>query len=243
MMIDLHCHLLPGIDDGAKTMDDALEMVRLAIENGIHKVVATPHITPGHYDNDIHSITDVFNRFSNTVKQHHLDFELAMAAEIRLDPNILVMFETDTLPYLGELDGMKVMLLEFPHETIPLGAFDMVKWLVRQGVLPVIAHPERNKSVIKDYKIIKPFVDSGCLLQITAASIQGIFGSAPKNTGKKLLKSGWVSIIASDAHNHTTRLPELEPGRRAAEKIVGEDQSWEMVKNMPAKISACHFQD
>ena len=153
------------------------------------------------------------------------------------------MVETKTLPLLGELDGMNIMLLEFPHDTLPPGALETVKWLLKRSVLPVIAHPERNKAVINDYKTIKPFVDAGCLLQITAASLQGTFGRSPKAIGKKLLKSGWVSLIASDAHNLSSRPPELEPGRRVAEKIVGERHSWAMVKDLPAKITACHFPD
>lgn len=241
-MIDLHCHLLPGIDDGAKTLDAALAMARHAIEHGIRKAVVTPHITPGRYDNDIHSITKAFNTFTHAVKQNHLKLELAMAAEIRLDPLILSMVETDTLPYLGELYGMKIMLLELPHSQIPPGALETVRWLMKHNIRPVIAHPERNKGVINDYKTIRPFVDAGCLLQITAASIQGSFGRPPKSIGKKLLKAGLVSIIASDAHNLASRPPEMEPGRRVAEKIVGEARSWEMVHDLPAVITACHFQ-
>lgn len=242
-MIDLHCHLLPGIDDGAKTMADALEMARIAIENGIHKIVVTPHITPGRYDNDIKSISDSFKKFTKALIQEDIELELAMAAEVRLDPLILNMVETDTLPLLGELDGMKIMLLEFPHSTMPPGALETVQWLIKKNIQPVIAHPERNKAVIKDYKIIKPFVDAGCLLQITAASMQGTFGRPPKSVGKKLLKLGWVSLIASDAHNLTTRPPQLEPGRRVAEKIVGESHSWAMVKDLPARITANRFKD
>ncbi len=242
-MIDLHCHLLPEIDDGAKTTDEALAMAELAVKNGIHTAVVTPHIMPGRYDNDIHSITEAFNHFSDLLKQQHIELELAMAAEVRLDPSILTMVESDTLPMLGELDGIQIMLLEFPHTSLPPGSLETVKWLIKHSVLPVIAHPERNKSVINNYKTIKPFVDAGCLLQITNASIQGTFGRPPESVGKKLLKSGWVSLIASDAHNLTTRPPELEPGRQIAEKIVGETHSWSMVKDLPAKITACHFQD
>lgn len=240
-MIDLHCHLLPGIDDGAKTLDDALSMARLAVENGIRKAVVTPHITPGRYDNDIKSIAASFNKFKQALIDHNIKLELAMAAEVRLDPIILSMVETDTLPLLGKADGMNIMLLEFPHSTLPPGALETVKWLIKKNIQPVIAHPERNKAVIKDFKMIKPFVDAGCLLQITAASMQGTFGRPPKSIGKKLLKTGWVSIIASDAHNLSTRPPEMEAGRRIVEKIVGEKESWTMVQDRPAQITACHF--
>jgi protein-tyrosine phosphatase len=242
-MIDLHCHFLPGIDDGAKTMDDALAMAKLAIENGIHKAVVTPHITPGRYDNDINTITEAFNQFTDALSKHNIELALAMAAEVRLDPLILSMVEKETLPLLGELDGMKIMLLEFPHSTLPPGALETVKWLIKNDICPVIAHPERNKSVISDYKKIKPFVDAGCLLQITAASMQGTFGRAPKSIGKKILKSGWVSLIASDAHNLSTRPPEMEPGRRVVEKIVGENKSLEMIQDLPSRITSGRFQD
>ena len=107
----------------------------------------------------------------------------------------------------------------------------------------MIAHPERNQAIVRKPGIIEPFVKSGCLLQITAGSLCGIFGSEPKKTAKKLLKKGWVNVIASDAHNNQKRKPEIEPGRKVAEKIVGETESWAMVRDRPQAYTRNKFGD
>ena len=240
-MIDIHCHLLPGIDDGPKTMEDSLNLCRIAVDNGITKAVATPHITPGRYDNTLESIAEVFNQFRSKLEQANIDLEVGVAAEVRLDPVILDMVKMDTMPFLGEFDGEPVMLLEFPHTHIPPGSGEHIAWLRKEGVLPIIAHPERNKDVMNKLSKIKPFVDAGCLLQVTAGSLAGVFGDIPRKRGIELLKKGWVTILASDAHNLRGRLPDIEQGRVVAEKIVGKEEAWNLVEHRPAQISAKHF--
>ena len=232
-MIDLHCHLLPGIDDGPKTSEEALELAQIASANGITHAIVTPHIIPGRYDNTLRSIKTVFSDYYRRVKQGNNPLQLGMAAEIRIDPVIKTMVETKSVPFLGEDNGFKIVLLEFPHDILPPGSIEMMEWLLKRNIRPMIAHPERNQAVVRKYSIIEPFVKSGCLLQITAGSLFGVFGSEPKKTARKLLKKGWVNIIASDAHNNHKRKPEIEPGRKVAEKIVGETESWAMVRDRP----------
>jgi len=105
----------------------------------------------------------------------------------------------------------------------------------------MIAHPERNGDVLQKLDKITPFVKAGCLLQLTAASLTGLFGDEEKKRGVQMLKKGWVTILASDAHNLRARLPELEPGRLIAESYLGKEESWNLVKDRPAEISAIHF--
>ena len=240
-MIDLHCHLLPGIDDGPKTTDAALALCRRAVDNGILRAVTTPHIIPGRYDNDKASITNVWQELKQELAAADIPLELGMAAEVRLDPHVMEMIKADRVPFLGEYDGSPVLLLEFPHTHIPPGSTEFVKWLLKEGICPMIAHPERNGDVIDNLKKIEPFVKAGCLLQITAASLEGVFGPEEKKRGIQMLKKGWVTIIASDAHNLRGRLPRMEPGRKVAATVVGEARSWEMVKDIPAEIAAKHF--
>jgi len=240
-MIDLHCHLLPGIDDGPKTLEAALDLCRRVVANGILQAVTTPHIIPGRYDNDKASITQVWNDLKQELSAAGIALELGMAAEVRLDPVIMDMLKADRIPFLGEYDGAPVLLLEFPHTHIPPGSMEFVKWLLKEGIRPMIAHPERNGDVIGNVRKIEPFVKAGCLLQITAASLEGIFGIEEKRRGIQLLKKGWVTIIASDAHNLSGRLPQIEPGRQAAANIVGATKSWELVRDIPAEIAKKHF--
>lgn len=240
-MIDLHCHLLPGIDDGPKTLEAALAMCREAVANGIRRAVTTPHIIPGRYDNDKAIITRAWQDLKKALAGEGIALELGMAAEVRLDPVIMDMIGAGRVPFLGEYYGEPLLLLEFPHTHIPPGSMEFVKWLLQEGIRPMIAHPERNGDVIGNLKKIEPFVKAGCLLQITAASLEGVFGPEEKQRGIQMLKKDWVTIMASDAHNLRGRPPRIEPGRQVAAKVVGDVRSWELVRDVPKEIAARHW--
>ncbi len=240
-MIDLHCHLFPGIDDGPRELDESIELAKLAVENGITHAVVTPHITPGRYDNDLFSITTAYQAFKQVLNEHEIDLKIGMAAEVRLGPEIFILFEEERLPFLGIFEGRKVLLLEFPHDHIPPGSDKMVKWLFDHNIVPMIAHPERNVDILRKLSKLKNFVDAGCLLQITASSLVGNIGPEPQNCAKMMLEKGWVTILASDAHNLHERLPEIEPGRAVVEEIIGKEESWKMVNDIPFEIASNHF--
>ena len=133
-MIDLHCHLLPGIDDGAKTLDQALEMARRAVTDGIHVSIMTPHLHPGRYENTRSSIQRDFQAFRYALRSHAIPLQIGMAAEVRLAPEILMLIDQDEVPFLGQLDGYKILLLEFPHTHIPPGADKLVARLMLQNI-------------------------------------------------------------------------------------------------------------
>ena len=218
-----------------------MQMVEMAIANGIEKVIVTPHIIPGRYDNTRTSITRAFNLFKDMLSQRGYSLPVGMAAEVRLDPAIVQLVEEGELPFIGEYQGDKFFLLEFPHRDIPHGSLELVDWLIKQNIRPIIVHPERNIAIIDKPGMLKPFLLKGCLLQITAGSLAGIFGARQKSTAMKLLKRGWVSMIATDAHNATTRPPEMKAGRKVAATVVGEERSWQMVRDIPLQITAQQF--
>ena len=112
----------------------------------------------------------------------------------------------------------------------------MVNWLLNQQIRPLIAHPERNADVLRRLDKIYPFIEQGCLLQITSRSLTGGFGLQTQQCAHQLLEKGWVNVIASDAHNQSYRPPDLESGRVAAAKIIGEAATWELVHDTPARI-------
>ena len=236
-MIDLHCHLLPGIDDGPDTLEGSLALARIAVGNGITKAVLTPHIHPGRYNNDRDSISRDREAFAAALASHGIPLELGFAAEVRIGPEIVPLIEQDRIPFLGLHNGDRLLLLEFPHSHIPLGSEKFVTWLLSQKIRPLIAHPERNKDVIRNIDKINPFVEAGCLLQITAGALVGAFGPHAQLRAEQLLQRGWVSVIASDAHNSGVRAPALEHGRQAAARIVGEPGSWSLVRDNPAAFT------
>ena len=237
-MIDIHCHLLPSIDDGPATLDAALRLARHAVASGIEKSVVTPHIMPGRYDNSLQQIREAVLRFGTALATHQIALELGYAAEIRIGPEVMGLVQEDQLPALGSVDGYRIVLLEFPDSHILPGSDKLVAWLLDHKIRPLIAHPERNKDVMRDVDAIAPFVQAGCWLQVTAGSVAGVFGPRCQLRSRELLERGWVTVLASDAHDMPPRMPELEPGRAAAEEIVGAAESWRLVRERPGLITA-----
>lgn len=242
-MIDLHCHLLPGIDDGPDTLEQALELARLAVSNGISHSVVTPHIHPGRYENDASSIAQSLSDFRRAIAEAGIPLQLGFAGEVRLGPEIMAMISNLEIPFYGELNGEKVFLLELPHSHLPPGSDKLIQWLLDRKIRPMIAHPERNKDIMRKRDKIKPFVEMGCLFQLTAGSIAGSFGEPALEASRDLLEMGCITIIASDAHNIAYRPPRLDHGRDAAAEIVGIEVATEMVSARPAQLVAGQFQD
>lgn len=235
-MIDLHCHLIPGIDDGPETLDEAIALAAHAVKSGITYAVVTPHVHIGRYENDLPSIRRDLAKFQAELDSLKIPLRLGLGGEVRLGAELIDLVAESRIPFLGERDGYKIILLEFPHGHIPVGADKFVAWLLKNRIRPLIAHPERNRQIMDDVNKLTAFVTMGCMLQVTAGSVEGRFGEHARQRAVDLLRRGWVSVLASDAHNLEHRPPELEPGRRAAAEIVGELESWKLVRETPLSI-------
>lgn len=240
-MIDLHCHMLPGVDDGPGTLAEALALARLAVQHGITHTVVTPHVHPGRYENDAASIARALADFRQALQQAGIPLQLGYAGEVRFSVEILALVQQDLLPFYGELDGDRVFLLELPHSHVPPGAEQLLRWLRERRIRPLLAHPERNKDIMRKPDKLRPFLEAGCLLQLTAGSVAGEFGPAAQDTARLLLERGHVTVLASDAHNETHRPPRLDHGRDAAAAIVGAAAAQAMVSSTPARIVAAQF--
>ncbi len=240
-MYDLHCHFLPDIDDGPMSMSDSLGMAQYAINAGITHSVLTPHLHLGRYENFNEGIKNAFNEFKSQLKSNNLNLALGYAAEVRVCPDIMTWLSEDKIPFLGNYEGYKILLLEMPHNHIPSGIDNMIHWLIQKNIRPMIAHPERNKEIMANPLKIKPLINSGALLQLTAGAVAGEFGEKCYQTSNYILENGLATILASDAHNLKHRPPELESGRKRAENVIGESKSWDLVLNTPKKITAVQF--
>lgn len=235
-MIDLHSHLLPGIDDGASSIEEALSLARIAVNDGISHMVLTPHIHPGRYENTLQSIMPVFEVFKSALQANDIALAASFAGEVRLSAEMLAMFAANQLPFIGEWEGKRVILLELPHSHVPPGSDKLVQWLMARDVLPMIAHPERNKGIMSDISKLAPFIEQGCLLQLTAMSVSGEFGNEAKRLSDEMLSKGWVTVIASDAHNADRRPPVLSTAVKAASLVIGEVEAHRLVWDNPAKM-------
>ncbi|BAN68620.1 tyrosine-protein phosphatase [endosymbiont of unidentified scaly snail isolate Monju] len=235
-MIDLHCHLLPGIDDGAKDLDEALALARVAVDAGICHAVMTPHVHPGRYDNHRDGIAAACEDFQQALDAAGIALRVSPGAEVRVSDQVVLQARQGVLPTIGEWEGRPVVLLEFPHSHIPPGSEKLTAFLLRQGYQPMIAHPERNKDVIRRFEKIHPFFEQGCLLQVTAAAVTGGFGSQALKRAWQLLERGWVTVLASDAHNLHARPPDMRPGFKAVCERLDETTAWSLVRDNPARI-------
>ena len=206
-MIDLHCHYLPGIDDGAQTLDQALALARAAVADGITHAVMTPHVHAGVFENRTSGIALAVAQFRAALAHHGIPLAISAGGEVRIGSELIELLETGEIPFMGQWRGQRVMLLEMPHGNIPVGAERLTAWLLKQGVLPLIAHPERNKDVMRNLAKLDPFIEQGCLLQVTAGSLVGHFGEMAERCARELLDRGDVFAVATDAHNLENRPP------------------------------------
>lgn len=240
-MFDIHCHFLPGVDDGPGCLEDSLALARQAVDNGVTHAVVTPHIHHGRWDNNIANIRLQTLVFREALAKADIDLKIACAAEVRIAPELMLMHQKDEIPMLGQWQGKDVMLLELPHSHIPPGTDKIVRWLIDRGVLPMIAHPERNKDIMRTLEKIEPFVEMGCLFQVTAGSVIGQFGERAQERAYQLLESGVVTVLASDAH-HTQRRPvNLFEGFEETKALLGSDYAWRLVRENPKTIAGAKF--
>jgi protein-tyrosine phosphatase len=224
-------------------MRESLELARGAVANGITHSVLTPHMHEGRYINMRSNLEPHLDKFRQALQEEAIPLQISLAAEVRIGIEVLMWLESEEVPFLGDWEGRKVMLMELPHGQIPPGTAKLVELLQGKGIQPMIAHPERNKHVVRQLEAIFPFVEMGCLFQVTSGSVFGQFGPYVQQRAVELLERGWVHILATDAHSMKWRPPNLAEGRAAAAEIVGEEESWALVRDRPLQIAASHFPD
>ena len=235
-MIDIHCHLLPNIDDGASDMVEAIALAKLAVQNNIKHMILTPHINIGRFDNNTQVISHALEAFKLELENQKVDLSVSAGAEVRISADIMMMVEKGNVPFIGKWQGMDAMLLEMPHSNIPVGSDKLVKWLIKKNIIPIIAHPERNRDVQKNIAVLKPFIQLGCLFQITGSSLLGDFGDTCVDRAKELLEMGIIQFIASDAHNIKRRPPMLAEALDVAKSVIGDVEANKLVYDNPAML-------
>lgn len=240
-MIDIHCHLLPGIDDGPATLGESLTLCRLAVADGITHAVVTPHIHPGRWENDCKLIQERLALLRSALAREHVHLQLGFAAEVRLTDRLFQQIAEDSIPFYGELGGYSIMLLEFPHGHIVPGSDKLVAWLLERKIRPLIAHPERNRQVMKAPELLQPFLEAGCWLQLTAGSIVGDFGQRAGSVARTLLDNGAVKVVASDGHNAGPRPPCMRAAFDYISRHFSPDYARRLMLEAPAAITAGQF--
>jgi protein-tyrosine phosphatase len=212
--VDIHCHLLPGIDDGAQSLDESLAMARLAAEQGTRTIIATPHQLGSFGHNQGDDIRQRVVELQRQLDAAEIAIQVLPGADVRIEPGMVTDIARGEVLTLGD-HGLHV-LLELPHELyLPLET--VLEELARHGMVGVLSHPERNQGILRRPSVLPALVDAGCLLQITAGSLCGTFGPECQKLCEWLLVEGLVHFVATDAHGSRRRRPLL---RRAFERVA-----------------------
>lgn len=232
-MIDLHCHLLPGIDDGAPNLAASLAMARIALADGITVTACTPHIYPGMYENNGPAIRQAISALQAQLADANIALQLTCGADTHIAPDLVAGLRSGRVPTLHD---SRYFLLEPPHHVAPPRLEETVFQLMAAGYVPVITHPERLSWIEDRYVSFIDLARQGAWLQVTAGSLTGRFGSGAQYWGERLLDEGWVHILATDSHGVERRPPLLAEGRRAAERWVGAKEAEHLVQTRPQGI-------
>lgn len=232
-MIDLHSHILPGIDDGAKTLADSLEMARIAVADGIHTMACTPHIYPGMYMNDGPGIESARARLQAALDHEGIALKLVIGADVHLVPGLLDGLRSGRVPTLNR---SRYFLLEPSHTTPPPRLEESVFDLIASGYTPIITHPERLTWVENHYPVFERLIAQGAWMQVTAGALTGVFGKRAQYWGERFLGDGNTHILATDAHSTGRRLPRLTEGLEVARRLVGDLEAMRLVEGRPCAV-------
>jgi protein-tyrosine phosphatase len=232
-MIDLHCHILPGIDDGPTDLSVSLAMARCAVDDGIRITACTPHIYPGLYENHAEGIRSAIAAFRLALAEANIPLQLVEGADTHLAPDLLEGLRGGRIP---SLNGSRYFLFEPPHHVAPPRLEDSVFNLVAAGYVPVITHPERLTWIEEHYPAFQRMLQAGAWIQLTSGSLTGRYGPRPKYWSERILDEGLCHILATDAHHIDRRPPLLAEAREVASRRLGSEEATHLVLTRPQGI-------
>jgi protein-tyrosine phosphatase len=202
-MIDIHSHILPGIDDGSKDIAMSLDMLRTAEKDGITEIVATPHFLRGYGDTPYEEVREIVEELNKLASSEGIKLNINYGQEVYYSENMINDYKNGLI---GTINDSRYMLFELPMGKIESGTFDIIYEIQVLGIVPVLAHPERYRFIIDKPSAINRFIQEGLLFQMNAGSIRGDFGPLIKKTATTLIEHGVYNFIGSDAHNSTNRI-------------------------------------
>lgn len=233
-LVDIHNHILPGVDDGAVSYEQALEMARAAVADGIDTIVATPHFRYGRKENDTAEVLAQVPLLQERIDEAGIPLRVVPGGEIPVFGEILDLLREGRVPAMG--NSGRWILLEMPFDRLPSGLREVVFRIQALGYQIVVGHPERCAAFHRDPESISRFFPEDVALQITSHSLTGQFGSHARQCALSLLRQGHPVILASDAHDPVGRPPVLSEGREVATRHVGEDYARQMVCDLPRAL-------
>ncbi len=238
--IDIHCHILPGLDDGPSEMAQTMEMLRIAGEDGIECIVASPHVKTGVYENSRQAIADAVKKVNCEAKASVIPSPAGMVtvypgADVYITRDLVDNARSGNLPLIN--DG-NYLLLELPAYVLPPIAEveKIIAGLRINGVIPLITHPERNLAILENISLVLKLIKAGAVCQLTGGSITGKFGGAVQKACFKMIKKGMVHAVASDAHDTVRRPPVLSEAHSMVAEKFGLSMARDLFIMNPLRI-------
>jgi len=227
-MIDIHCHILPGLDDGPTEIEESLLMAREAVNEGIKIIIATPHHRNNRYENSKSHILRNITEFSNKLREENIPLEILPGQENRIYGEIIEDYHKGEILTLS---NSNYLFIEFPTSSVPRYTEKLFYDLLTEGLTPIIVHPERNKELQGNSNLLYDLVRNGALTQITAASLIGNFGKSIQKFSRQLIEYNLTHFIASDAHNTHNRTFKLLHAYEYIHKEFGQDYFYLFTEN------------
>jgi len=234
-MIDLHSHILPGLDDGAQSMEESLEMARIAERDGIEKIVATPHFFRGNFIyEDLGIIEKKRSELSQALKENNIHVEILAGAEVHISHNLIDEIRKNRGNLV--LNQSSYMFVEFPSDHVFSGVKNLFFELMSEGIIPVIAHPERNSVFIHSPSMLYELIQMGGLSQANSGSFSRVYGTRVEEAVHHFLELNLIHFIASDCHNTHSIISRLSEAVRKVEVIVDKEKARALVKDNPQAV-------
>jgi protein-tyrosine phosphatase len=232
---DVHCHIIPGVDDGAADMAESLAMARLAAADGVRTIVATPHQLGGNGQNRGDDIRRRAAELQERIDAESLPMCVLPGADVRIEDGMVQKLVSGDVLTLA--DRRRHVLLELPHELyFPLG--DLLVALRQAGMVGILSHPERNAGLMRQPQLIAELVDAGCLMQVTAGSFSGTFGPRCQQIAEWMIAQGLVHFVATDAHGSRTRRPMMHRAYERVCTLAGERAAVDLCCEFPGRVTA-----
>ena len=231
-MIDIHTHILPGLDDGAKDINESINILKELISQGVQEVIATPHIISGVYDNNKKIIEDKIKELNSEIANQKLQIKIHKGAELYCEPNLVEKTKREEL----NLAGSKYILIESDMQRFPDNFEDILFQFQLAGYIPILAHAERFTPFMNDFNYLIDIVNRGILIQINSGSLFGDYGDNVKKLAHKLLQTGCVHFIASDVHGLNTRPIMLKDVYKFLSDNFNEDLAKLLLVENPKRI-------
>jgi protein-tyrosine phosphatase len=236
IVIDIHCHLLPEVDDGPKSWDAAVEMCRMAAADGITHVVATPHAND-RYAYDRAYLSGLLGQLRDQIQEKNgpaLPLQLSLGCDFHFSLENLERVLDE--PHTYTIGETSYLLIELSDFSVPTRLADCFTRLGDRGLTPILTHPERNPILQQTPRRVLEWAEQGCLIQVTASSLTGFWGERPEIFARWLLERSAVHVLASDAHDTKHRVPNLSAARAVAERIVGAEYAEALIEGNPGAI-------